>query len=626
MNGRPARTQVLCCFICLAILAGARGAAAQVAREQVTLRVTAVDAAGFPTVRVRVLAAGPGSAPPADVSRLLLRENGVPIADTTLTRAPVGANVVLVIDANNDFLAADDASGITRLDKVAQSIGHLAESLSPDGLDHVSIIAPDPTRQAFVYLAQDATQPAELNAALAAYDPAPPADAPLRATPLQEMLAAAIDHLAATPDGRFQAVLLYTDGARLDRQLDAVAIVQAAQAAGLPLFVAILGAEASPEELANAARLTGPTNGQTVHMPTPEAADPLYALFAAQSEQTELVYRSALRESGPQQVAVSLGNVQATASFDLTLAAPQVVMEVAQTTVRRVGSAPDTPLGLLQPAVMPLAARLVWPATQTRQLTEVTFLVDGVAQPLAAMPTADAGGRLSLAWDISERDAGSYELSLAVTDELGFQATAEPVSVIIEVARPSPPTPTTAPTAAPAPAQAAAGQLSWLLPGAILALAGGTLLWAMRRARRPAVAPPPPATPPPPPAPPAGHVPILEWRSAAGAAEQIELLAGNVTLGRDAGAVDIVLDDPSVSRLHARIRRRDDAYWLYDEGSIMGTFLNHERLGLAPQPLRHGDTVDIGHVTLTFRLELARPGTPPEPPAPDDPPPGEEET
>ncbi len=104
------------------------------------------------------------------------------------------------------------------------------------------------------------------------------------------------------------------------------------------------------------------------------------------------------------------------------------------------------------------------------------------------------------------------------------------------------------------------------------------------------------------------------------------MLAGNVTLGRDAGAVDIVLDDPSVSRLHARIRRRDDAYWLYDEGSIMGTFLNHERLGLAPQPLRHGDTVDIGHVTLTFRLELARPGTPPEPPAPDDPPPGEEET
>ena len=81
---------------------------------------------------------------------------------------------------------------------------------------------------------------------------------------------------------------------------------------------------------------------------------------------------------------------------------------------------------------------------------------------------------------------------------------------------------------------------------------------------------------------------------------------GNVTLGREADAVDVVVDGAGVSRLHARIRRDDaGAYWLYDEGSAAGTFLNYEQLGLAPRPLQHGDVVQLGRVTLRFRLELA---------------------
>lgn len=113
---------------------------------------------------------------------------------------------------------------------------------------------------------------------------------------------------------------------------------------------------------------------------------------------------------------------------------------------------------------------------------------------------------------------------------------------------------------------------------------------------------PPPA--PPPPAPREGHVAVLEW--AGGEVAPVELPAGNVTLGREAGAVDMVVDGPGVSRLHARIRRDDGSqYWLYDEGSATGTFLNHEPLGLAPRPLQDGDTVQLGRLSLRFRLEPA---------------------
>jgi predicted component of type VI protein secretion system len=77
----------------------------------------------------------------------------------------------------------------------------------------------------------------------------------------------------------------------------------------------------------------------------------------------------------------------------------------------------------------------------------------------------------------------------------------------------------------------------------------------------------------------------------------------NVTIGRDPEAVDFVLNDASVSRLHARIHGdAREGYWLHDEGSAGGTYLNFERLGLAPHRLEHGDVIQFGRVMFRFVL------------------------
>ncbi len=136
--------------------------------------------------------------------------------------------------------------------------------------------------------------------------------------------------------------------------------------------------------------------------------------------------------------------------------------------------------------------------------------------------------------------------------------------------------------------------------------------WLRRRSRRPAKAdpwPPPRIVPAAEPPPGDGHVAVLEWRPNDGRpGEQIELTLADTTIGRDPEAVDIIIDDPGLSRLHARIRRTATGdYWLYDEGSESGTYLNYERLGLAPRQIQHNDVVQLGRVTLRFRLEL--PGT-----------------
>lgn len=594
----------------LALLAAAPGlAAGQIERESNDIRIAAVDTGDFPTVSVRVLTMAAGGAPIADLSRLILRENGVPITDISTAQVPVGVDLAFVLDANPDFLQFDDRSGLNRRDKVAAGIARYAgQFMDPAGLDRVSVVVPDETGEAAVFLARDAMRPEELADAVAAYNPAPP-----RVTPLQAMLAAAVDHLATGEAGRFRAVLLFTDGARLDRQLDAQALVEQAQAAGVIFYTAILGAEASAEEIANVSRLTDPTNGLYLHMPEPEATDPLYDIFRAQGRQTEISYRSEVRQNGAHEVSVSLGNVRSAAEFELALAAPEVALEVSRTTIRRAGSAVDTPLALLQPAILPLTVRIDWPDGRPRGLTEVVLRVDGVPQPAAADPAPDAAGQLPLPWDISGRDEGTYSLDVAIADELGFQATSAPVEITIEVSRPSPPTPTVAPTRAPLPALSLGGGDSLPLYLLLAALFGAAAvgLWLWRRARRPrpgtGAEPMPKIIPAPGPPPDDRHIAILAWENGEADAGHIELSAADVTLGREADAVDVILDDPSISRLHARIRRNAAGeYWLYDEGSIMGTFLNYERLGLAPRRMQHGDVVQIGRVALRFRLELPK--------------------
>ena len=70
-----------------------------------------------------------------------------------------------------------------------------------------------------------------------------------------------------------------------------------------------------------------------------------------------------------------------------------------------------------------------------------------------------------------------------------------------------------------------------------------------------------------------------------------------VTIGRhpDSG---IFLDDITVSRLHAEIRRANGGFSLHDVGSLNGTYLNRERV--EETDLSSGDEIQIGKFKLVF--------------------------
>ena len=61
---------------------------------------------------------------------------------------------------------------------------------------------------------------------------------------------------------------------------------------------------------------------------------------------------------------------------------------------------------------------------------------------------------------------------------------------------------------------------------------------------------------------------------------------------------DIFLDDVTVSRKHAEIRRSDTGFSLHDVGSLNGTYVNRERVEEAS--LASGDEIQVGKFKLVF--------------------------
>jgi Inner membrane component of T3SS, cytoplasmic domain/zinc-ribbon domain len=76
------------------------------------------------------------------------------------------------------------------------------------------------------------------------------------------------------------------------------------------------------------------------------------------------------------------------------------------------------------------------------------------------------------------------------------------------------------------------------------------------------------------------------------------VLDGEVTaLGRHPDS-DIFLDDITVSRRHAAVRRTPDGYEVSDVGSLNGTYVDHKRVDTAL--LHHLADLQIGRFVLVF--------------------------
>ncbi len=91
----------------------------------------------------------------------------------------------------------------------------------------------------------------------------------------------------------------------------------------------------------------------------------------------------------------------------------------------------------------------------------------------------------------------------------------------------------------------------------------------------------------------------LVWRRADGSEVRFPLEGNHLVVGRDETS-DICVDEPLVSRTHARIERREGSYLLVDLGSTNLTRVNGEVV--RERELRHGDEIRFARANCLFLL------------------------
>jgi pSer/pThr/pTyr-binding forkhead associated (FHA) protein len=89
----------------------------------------------------------------------------------------------------------------------------------------------------------------------------------------------------------------------------------------------------------------------------------------------------------------------------------------------------------------------------------------------------------------------------------------------------------------------------------------------------------------------------LVWERPDGSKVEFPLTGTVMLVGRDDDA-DIRVDEPLVSRAHARIERRGDAYFVQDLGSTNLTRVNGEVV--AERALRDGDELRFARACCRF--------------------------
>lgn len=611
------------------------------------LQISKIDTSQFPEIGFQLVYLDAENRVLLDLDDLELLENGRSVSEFAVEPVDVGTELIVVIDANTSIEQLDEAGGLTRREKVRDSLVRYANLfMDPMQVDSVSIIVPEGDGGRFLDTAA-LTFPNEVINAINFYE-----TGDLFEPDLNGLMNMALEHAAATRDeGRFQAILLFSDAINISERLDFDSLVASAQDDQVAIYGAILGSRADAEEIEQMSRLTEPTGGAYVHMPNPVRADELFERIQQRANEARISYRSSIDSGGEHVLSAGIAGFQAEESFDLMVEPPAVQMAVDNSRpIRRAAAEPDIPIEEIEPTQQPLVAEVAWPDEHPRILESAILLVNGQEMPVQNTILGD-DGLLTFDWDIRFLDEGTYDLQVQVTDELGLQSTSEPLPLTIEIDRiepnptaPPPTSPPPEPTSAPAPG---IGNISF----SVVAIGGGALILLLflvllvtgivlfRRRRRegepepatpsqpdatagPAAVQPPPGTQfdpgvtyaLPPEFAAAGNVGALleALENAPEHPKMIPIAGNNVALGRDAKRVQIAFQDKSVSRLHARILVNQGMYRIYDEGSSSGTYVNYKRIGLSPQILGDKDIVHLGRVQLRFHLAPSYP-TGPEP-------------
>ncbi len=86
----------------------------------------------------------------------------------------------------------------------------------------------------------------------------------------------------------------------------------------------------------------------------------------------------------------------------------------------------------------------------------------------------------------------------------------------------------------------------------------------------------------------------------------LQITTEAISLGCDSQLANLVILDPSIEGVHARIHIEDKSFFITDAGTVAGTWVNYVQVALTGVRLQHMDIIHLGRIG--FRFQLSEPG------------------
>ncbi len=610
------RNLAICCLFL--ILLGLVGAASPV-RAQSGLRVEleSLSVDSFPTVTAdfRVYDAAGNAVRGLEAETVQAVEDGAPRRLDTLTELQPGVQFVVALNPGPGT-ATRDPRGVSRQQLILDALTAWAGNRPSNHPDDLSFLTTDGVNA--VHLGRD-----DFLQALSAYTTDPRTITPSLAT-----LSRALETAAEpTPRPGMKRVVLFISPIPEPQEIPALQNLTA-RARDLGVYVNVWIV---------ASRDYFTTSGATALKDLAIRTGGQYATFSGQETLPDienyllpyrslyrLTYTSAVNVSGAHELAVQVAlsgetALSAAQTFQVEVRPPNPIFVLPPEQItRQLPDPTSNDLTALLPAEQTIQIIVEFPDGHPRPLVRTALYVDGA---LADENTAEPFD--VFVWDLrGYTRGGEHILTVEAVDSLGLSQTSIGVPVYVSVVQPR-----------RGLGVFLARHVGWVV-GVSALLAGLALILVLflsgrrRRAaaRQKRASKLDPVTQPIPRlekgrasflarsrrVAPAAYLVRLRSDGQPVTAPPIPILEQELTFGTDPTRASRLLDDPSVSPLHATLWR-DEAgdFYLRDEKSAAGTWVNYEPLGSEARRLQHGDLLHIGQVSYRFMLSK-----PPERPAP----------
>ncbi len=544
-------------------------------------------------------------------------EDGKTLPVKSLDALTVPAQIVVAVNPG-PALGLRDSTGTARFQWITQALSAWAQARPADQQDDLSLVT----------LAGPIITHANVKDWLVSLNSFQPNFQ--ASTPNLQSLSIALDTAASqgAHSGAKLAVLFITphmDDPNVDSEIQPLITRAVQNRIHVFVWMADLGAYQATTSAAAFSQLATQTGGAFYFSSTKTFPDP-ETYFAPLRKMYRLKYTSAVSGNGQHTLSVQVDHAgktikSASQTFNVDIEPPNPILVSPPMQITRQPPADNPYSQVLAPSAQEIDIIIEFPDGHKRPLASTTLLVDGQIVAKNTKPPFD-----KFTWDLSGfTSSGEHKLSVQAVDVLGLEKTSMELPITVTVIQP------------PHGLTAVVGKYRQYILYGSLGLAAFVVLLVLLISRLQSVIArirkawrlniDPLTQPVAAAAESKSQDKKKRKRPRSGLAKSVnaqgflirlradlEPMTGNpiplngdeLVFGSDSAQSSVVLNEASVAPRHARITQGEDGnFYIRDDGSVAGTWVNYVPVGKEGYVLEHGDVIHFGQ--LVFRFQFKNP-------------------